>query len=89
MLPFTGGVLVLLGAIAQINPVWLFGPYQPGSISAGSVPDWYMGFLDGPLAAHARAWEVSIGGHPLNLGVLIPWAWSCPRCSSPAWPCTR
>ena len=39
VLPFTGAVLVLLGAVAQINPVWLFGPYQPGGISAGSVPD--------------------------------------------------
>ena len=31
LLPFTGAVLVALGAAAQINPVWLFGPYQPGS----------------------------------------------------------
>src|SRR5262249_25787211 len=49
LLPFTAAALVVLGAAAQINPVWLFGPYQPGSISAGSVPDWYMGFLDGAL----------------------------------------
>ena len=71
MLPFTGAVLVALGALAQINPVWLFGPYQPGSISAGSVPDWYMGFLDGALRV-MPAWELSIGGHPLSLDVLVP-----------------
>jgi ubiquinol-cytochrome c reductase cytochrome b subunit len=71
MLPFTGAVLVALGALAQINPVWLFGPYQPGSISSGSVPDWYMGFLDGALRV-MPAWELSIGGHPLSLDVLIP-----------------
>jgi ubiquinol-cytochrome c reductase cytochrome b subunit len=71
MLPFTGAVLVALGALAQINPVWLFGPYQPGSISAGSVPDWYMGFLDGALRV-MPAWELSIGGHPLPLDVLVP-----------------
>jgi ubiquinol-cytochrome c reductase cytochrome b subunit len=71
LLPFTCAVLVLLSAIAQINPVWLIGPYQPGSISAGAVPDWYMGFLDGPLRI-MPAWELSIGGHPLALGVLIP-----------------
>jgi len=64
-------VLVALGAAAQINPVWLFGPYQPGSISAGSVPDWYMGFLDGALRV-MPAWELSLGGHPLSLDVLIP-----------------
>ena len=71
LLPFTCAVLVLLGTIAQINPVWLIGPYQPGSISSGAVPDWYMGFLDGPLRL-MPAWELSIGGHPLALGVLIP-----------------
>ena len=71
LLPFTGAVLVALGAAAQINPVWLFGPYQPGSISAGSVPDWYMGFLDGALRV-MPAWELSLGGHPLSLDVLIP-----------------
>jgi ubiquinol-cytochrome c reductase cytochrome b subunit len=71
LLPFTGAVLVALGAAAQINPVWLLGPYQPGSISAGSVPDWYMGFLDGALRI-MPAWELSFGGHPLSLDVLIP-----------------
>jgi ubiquinol-cytochrome c reductase cytochrome b subunit len=71
LLPFTGAVLVLLGAIAQINPVWLIGPYQPGSISAGAVPDWYMGFLDGGLRI-MPAWELTVAGHPLALGVLIP-----------------
>ena len=71
LLPITCAVLVLLGTIAQINPVWLIGPYQPGSISSGAVPDWYMGFLDGPLRL-MPAWELSVGGHPLDLGVLIP-----------------
>ena len=71
LLLFTCAVLVLLGAIAQINPVWLYGPYQPGSISAGAVPDWYMGFLDGALRL-MPAWELTVAGHPLALGVLIP-----------------
>jgi ubiquinol-cytochrome c reductase cytochrome b subunit len=71
LLPFTGAVLLALGAAAQINPVWLVGPYAPGSISVGSVPDWYMGFLDGALRV-MPAWELSFGGHPLSLDVLIP-----------------
>ena len=71
LLPFTAAVLVLLGTIAQINPVWLVGPYQPGSISVGAVPDWYMGFLDGGLRV-MPAWELSIAGHRLALDVLIP-----------------
>ena len=68
---FTCAVLVLLGAVAQINPVWLIGPYQPGSISSGAAPDWYMGFLDGALRI-MPAWDVSVAGHPLVLGVVIP-----------------
>lgn len=71
LLPLTCAVLVLLGAIAQINPAWLIGPYQPGSISSGAVPDWYMAFLDGPLRL-MPPWELSIAGHPLALSVLIP-----------------
>ena len=67
----TCGVLALLGTLAQINPVWLYGPYQPGSISAGAVPDWYMGFLDGALRI-TPGWELSIAGHRLVLAVLVP-----------------
>jgi ubiquinol-cytochrome c reductase cytochrome b subunit len=68
---FTGATLALLGTFAQVNPVWLFGPNQPGSISAGSVPGWYMGFLDGALRI-MPGWEFSVAGHPLTLAVLVP-----------------
>jgi ubiquinol-cytochrome c reductase cytochrome b subunit len=71
LLLFTGGALVLLATIAQINPVWLIGPYQPGSTTSGAAPDWYMGFLDGALRI-MPAWELSVAGHPLSLGVVIP-----------------
>jgi ubiquinol-cytochrome c reductase cytochrome b subunit len=69
LLLFTCATLVLLGTIAQINPVWLVGPFEPGSISSGAIPDWYMWFLDGPLRL-MPAWELSVAGHPLALGVL-------------------
>jgi ubiquinol-cytochrome c reductase cytochrome b subunit len=68
---FTCAVLALLGTFAQINPVWLYGPYQPGSISAGAVPGWYMGFLDGALRI-MPGWEINVAGHPLALAVLVP-----------------
>jgi quinol---cytochrome-c reductase cytochrome b subunit len=71
LLPFTCAAVVLLATFAQVNPVWLIGPYQPDSISAGSAPDWYMAFLDGALRI-MPAWEVPVAGHPLSLGVLIP-----------------
>src|ERR1039458_2003304 len=33
---FVFGVLALLGCLAQINPIWLYGPYNPVAMSAGS-----------------------------------------------------
>src|SRR5262245_46360500 len=65
----TCGGLTLLGALAQVNPIWLLGPYRPGAITAGAVPDWYMGFLDGALRI-MPAWEFEVAGHPVTLGVL-------------------
>jgi ubiquinol-cytochrome c reductase cytochrome b subunit len=41
------GVCAALGGLVQINPVWLWGPYNPAQVSAASQPDWYIGFLDG------------------------------------------
>jgi ubiquinol-cytochrome c reductase cytochrome b subunit len=68
---FTFGVLALLGAVAQINPIWLFGPYTPADISAGSQPDFYMGFLEGALRI-MPAWEINFAGYTLPLSVIIP-----------------
>jgi ubiquinol-cytochrome c reductase cytochrome b subunit len=65
------GVTVLLGAIATINPVWMFGPYTPTQITAGSQPDWYMGWLEGALRMMPN-WEISAWGHTVSLNVLIP-----------------
>ena len=67
----TCGVLALLGTLAQINPVWLLGPYQPVATTAGAAPDWYMGFLDGALRI-MPAWQAGVAGHPLILAVLVP-----------------
>jgi ubiquinol-cytochrome c reductase cytochrome b subunit len=71
MFSVTCGVLALLGTLAQIDPIWSIGPYQPGATTAGAVPDWYMGFLDGALRV-MPGWEVMVAGHPLTLAVLVP-----------------
>ncbi|CNG56242.1 Probable ubiquinol-cytochrome c reductase cytochrome b subunit [Mycobacterium tuberculosis] len=68
---FTFGVLALLGAFAQVNPIWLFGPYDPGAISSASQPDWYMGVLEGSLRI-MPGWEYDFLGHTLTLSVLLP-----------------
>ncbi|MGK5555381.1 cytochrome bc1 complex cytochrome b subunit [Actinomadura kijaniata] len=71
MFLFTCGVLATLGTLAQINPIWNYGPYRPGDITAGAVPDWYMGFLDGAIRVMPN-WEPTVAGHPLTLAVLVP-----------------
>ncbi|MGV9774165.1 cytochrome bc1 complex cytochrome b subunit, partial [Streptosporangium sp. NPDC003464] len=68
---FTFGTIALLGTFAQINPIWLFGPYTPADISAGSQPDFYMGFLEGSLRL-MPSWEINFLGFTLPLSVLIP-----------------
>lgn len=68
---WTFGVTALLATFFQINPVWEFGPYDPGAISAGSQPDWYMGWLEGSLRM-MPAWEINLWGYTLPMSVLIP-----------------
>ena len=65
------GVLTLLSAFATINPIWSFGPYDPTDISAGSQPDWYMGFLDGSLRIFP-GWEISAFGYSVPISVIVP-----------------
>jgi quinol-cytochrome oxidoreductase complex cytochrome b subunit len=65
------GVLALLGGLAQINPVWTYGPYRPDQASTGSQPDWYVGFLEGALRL-VPPWETTLWGHTLMWNVLLP-----------------
>jgi ubiquinol-cytochrome c reductase cytochrome b subunit len=65
------GVTAFLGAVASINPIWIFGPYNPGQIGAGSQPDWYMGWLDG-LVRLAPPIETHAFGYTISWNILIP-----------------
>ncbi|WP_413799436.1 cytochrome b [Streptomyces iranensis] len=65
------GVTTLMSAIAQINPVWSYGPYRPDQVSTDAQPDWYMGYSEG-LIRLMPGWEINLWGHTLVLGVLIP-----------------
>ena len=65
------GFTALLGAFAQINPIWQFGPYDASRISYAVQPDWYMGFLDGALRIFP-AWSFHSFGHTIPLEVTIP-----------------
>jgi ubiquinol-cytochrome c reductase cytochrome b subunit len=67
-------VIVLVAATVTINPIWNYGPSAPGDASAGSQPDWYMGFLDGALRLVPPGWEFEVYGYTVTLAVLVPLA---------------
>jgi ubiquinol-cytochrome c reductase cytochrome b subunit len=59
------GVCCVFAAFAQINPVWLYGPYRPWDATTAAQPDWYMGWLEGAVRL-MPGWDIQIGG------LLIP-----------------
>jgi ubiquinol-cytochrome c reductase cytochrome b subunit len=75
LMMFVAGTTFLLAGFVQINPVWLYGPYNPFTVSAGAQPDFYLGFLDGGVRLWPH-WEFRSFGHeianPLFPGLLIP-----------------
>ena len=69
-----------LGALVQINPIWLWGPYEPWNAVSPAQPDWYIGWLEGALRiGPALAWH--LWGHtipsPFWPAVLLPLALFC------------
>ncbi|GAB3623457.1 cytochrome bc complex cytochrome b subunit [Mariniluteicoccus endophyticus] len=65
------GVITLFGALFQINPVWMYGPYNPAQVTAGSQPDWYMGPAEGAVRI-MPGWESHIPG----ASVFSTWSWN-------------
>jgi quinol---cytochrome-c reductase cytochrome b subunit len=70
----TSAVLCFLGGVFQINPIWIYGPFEPADVSSASQPDWYMGWLDGALRI-MPGWEIRAFGfeipNPFFPGVLL------------------
>jgi ubiquinol-cytochrome c reductase cytochrome b subunit len=65
------GVTTLMAAIFQINAVWNYGPYNPAEVTAGSQPDWYMGWLEGGLRIMPN-WETTIFGWTFSWNIFVP-----------------
>jgi ubiquinol-cytochrome c reductase cytochrome b subunit len=66
------GVIMLIAATFTINPVWNYGGYDPSPVSAGTQPDWYIGFLDGALRLAPTHLEVHAGGVTWVWNILLP-----------------
>jgi ubiquinol-cytochrome c reductase cytochrome b subunit len=76
LLMSVAAVLVLLGGLVQINPIWQWGHYEPWQATNGAQPDWYLGWLIGalrlmpPIEIHflGKTWVPN----PFFGGVLFP-----------------
>ena len=76
------GVIALISAVVTINPIWAYGPYDPSPVTAGSQPDWYMGFADGALRLLPGFLEFEAFGFTFSMNifpgslVLLPVMWT-------------
>ena len=66
------GVLMLVAATVSINPIWLYGSYDPSPVSAGTQPDWYIGWADGALRLAPTHLEVVTGPYTWAWNILLP-----------------
>ena len=66
------GVTALMAALFTINPIWLYGSYDPSPIGAGAQPDFYMGFLDGAVRLTPGFLEFTAFGHTLSGNIVLP-----------------
>ena len=71
------GVVAAMGGLLQINPVWLYGPFDPSVVSSPAQPDWYLGWLEGALRLFPN-WDVELFGRLIPEvfwpGVVLPGA---------------
>ena len=65
------GFTALMGALIQINPIWAYGPYNPSEVTAGSQPDWYMGFSEGMVRLMPNI-EMTFFNYTWSWNVFIP-----------------
>ncbi|NQX10628.1 ubiquinol-cytochrome c reductase cytochrome b subunit [Microbacteriaceae bacterium VKM Ac-2855] len=67
------GVVALIASLFTINPIWNYGPYDPSPVSAGTQPDWYIGFADGALRLIPPGLETEwVGVGTISWNILIP-----------------
>jgi ubiquinol-cytochrome c reductase cytochrome b subunit len=70
--------LFLLGGLVQINPIWLWGPFETWLSTNGAQPDWYMGWLIGSLRImpplEVTAGDLTLIPNPFFGGLLFPTA---------------
>ncbi len=67
---FVFAALAALAGLVQINPIWLYGPFNAAAVSSGSQPDWYVLWLEGVLRLFPSL-DFHVAGH-LVPGIFLP-----------------
>jgi ubiquinol-cytochrome c reductase cytochrome b subunit len=62
LLSAVGAVCVGLGGLVQINPVWLWGPFDPSGVTSPAQPDWFVGWIEGALRLFPP-WVIHVFGY--------------------------
>ena len=52
--------LAFLGGLVQINPIWLYGPFDPAAVTSPAQPDWYVGWVEGAMRLFPP-WSFQVG----------------------------
>ncbi|MFC9810135.1 cytochrome bc1 complex cytochrome b subunit [Streptomyces griseoaurantiacus] len=65
------GLVAAMSAVAQINPIWSYGPFRADQVSTDAQPDWYVGFLEGALRLMPGV-EWNVAGHTVMWNVFLP-----------------
>lgn len=63
------GLIAGLAGLVQIDPAWIYGPYDPAAILQGAQPDWYLGWVEGALRLFPA---VNLRGQYLVPNVFFP-----------------
>ena len=66
------GVIAAMASFFTINPIWNYGPYDPSPVSAGTQPDWYIGFADGALRLVPPGWEFVWLDRTWSFNIIVP-----------------
>lgn len=64
-------LLVALGGLVEINPIWLRGPFDGTIVPSPIHPDWFQLWNSGALRLFP-GWEPTVLGHAWPLGVFLP-----------------
>jgi ubiquinol-cytochrome c reductase cytochrome b subunit len=66
------GITALMSALFTINPIWIYGSYDPSPIGAGAQPDFYMGFMDGAVRLTPGFLEFEALGYTISGNIILP-----------------